>query len=233
MGTIVNACSIVLGSVLGLFLKQGIPEKYQNTIMQGLSLVIAAIGLQMAMKSQNMLIVIASIALGALVGEWLELDVWLNKAGNSLAEVVKKMPLFANVEGTAVSQGFVTATLVYCIGAMAIVGSIQEGLTGDASILYAKSMLDGITAVFFTSLMGIGVAFSSLSVLLYQGAITILAVFLASFLSEPVINELTATGGVLIMGISLVMLKLCDIKLANLLPAIIFAVIITAIYTTI
>ena len=233
MGTIVNACSIVLGSVLGLFLKQGIPEKYQVTIMQGLALVIAVIGLQMAMKSQNMLIIIASIALGALVGEFMELDVLLNKLGNYLASVVKSMPMFANVEGNAISQGFVTATLVYCIGAMAIIGSIQEGMTGNAQILYAKAMLDGITAIFFTSSMGIGVAFSSLSVLVYQGIITLLASFLSSFLSEPVINEMTATGGVLIMGISLVMLKLNDIKLANLLPAIVFAIFITSVYTTI
>lgn len=230
LGTIVNSVLIILGSILGLFLKKGIPERYQITIMQGLGIVIAVIGMQMALKSSNILIVIASIALGALVGEFLKLDVWLVALGNKIAFSVQKMPFFSNVEGGNLSNGFVTATLVYCIGAMSVVGGIQEGLSGDASILYAKGMLDGITAIFFTSSLGIGVAFSAVSVFVYQGVITLLASSLAGILSQPVINEMTATGGVLILGISLQILKLCEIKLANFLPAIVFAVLITTLY---
>lgn len=231
LGTIVNALLIISGSVLGLFLKKGVPEHYQTTIMQGVAIVVAVIGMQMALKSTNVLIVIASIALGALLGEVLKLDEKLNFLGNKLADVVKKTPFLANVEGTNLSQGFVTATLVYCIGAMSVVGSVQEGLLGDASILYAKGLIDGITAIFFTSSLGIGVAFSAISVILYQGSITYLAGYAAAFLSDAVINEMTATGGVLILGIALVMLKVCEIKLANFLPAIVIAIVITSIYT--
>ena len=231
LGTIVNTALIVGGSILGLFLKRGIPEHYQITIMQGLAIVISVIGIQMALKSENILIVIASIALGAMAGEILQLEKKLNSLGNALAECVKKLPFFSNVQGNDLSQGFVTTTLVYCVGAMAIVGSIQEGLTGDASILYAKGLIDGITAIFFTCSLGIGVIFSSLSVFFYQGSITFLAGYAAAFLSDPVIKEMTATGGILIIGIALSMLNVCKIKLANLLPSIIFSIAIASIYT--
>ena len=216
-GTLVNAAAIILGSGVGLALKRGIPEKYQNTLIHGMSLAVGIIGLQMALKTQNVLIVILGIAVGAIIGEALNIDDGLNKIGAWLSD---KLSSQGETGQSNIGRGFVTATLVYCIGAMAVVGSIQDGLTGDTSILYAKSLLDGIISIVFTSSMGIGVAFSSVSVLLYQGVITVLAGFFSAVLSERVITELTATGGILIVGVSILMLEIKNIKLANLLPAI-------------
>ncbi len=216
-GTLVNAAAVMIGSGLGLALKHGIPEKYQNTIMHGMALAVGVIGLQMAFKTQNMLIVILGIAAGAIVGEALNIDAGLNKIGDWLS---KRLGGQGQASYSNIGQGFVTASLVYCIGAMAVVGAIQDGLTGDTSTLYAKSLLDGITSVVFTSSMGLGVAFSSISILVYQGSITLLAGFFSAVLSESVITELTATGGILIVGVSILMLEIKKIKLANLLPAI-------------
>lgn len=216
-GTLVNAAAVIIGSGVGLALKQGIPEKYQNTLIYGMSLAVGVIGLQMALKTQNVLIVILGIAVGALIGEALNIDGGLNKIGEWLSE---KLSGPDETGKSNIGRGFVTASLVYCIGAMAVVGSIQDGLTGDTSILYAKSLLDGIISVVFTSSMGIGVAFSSVSVLVYQGLITQLAGFFSAVLSEQVVTELTATGGILIVGVSILMLEIKNIKLANLLPAI-------------
>lgn len=227
-GTIINSLLVIIGSLLGLLLRKNLPERYQAIIIQGLGIVIGVIGVQMALKSENVLIVISSIVLGALVGEFFKLDVLMSKAGEKLAAIVGKF--LKGSDSKSIGDSFVTASLIYCVGAMGVVGSIQEGLTGDASILYAKALLDGITSIFFTSSMGIGVAFSAIPIFLYQGAITIMASFFTDVLSGQVITEMTATGGVLIIAISLSMLELVEIKIANLLPSIIFAVFITFIY---
>ena len=222
-GTIVNAAAVLVGSGMGLVLKKGIPEKYQNTIMQGMALAVGAIGLQMAFKTENMLVVILGLAIGAVIGEAVNIDSCLNKIGTFLS---LKFGSQNSGGQSSIGRGFVTASLVYCIGAMSVVGSIQDGLTGDTSTLYAKSLVDGIIAIVFASSMGIGVMFSSISVLLYQGLITLLAGFFSAALSENVIKEMTATGGILIVGVSILMLELKKIRLANLLPAIPVAAII-------
>ncbi len=230
LGTITNALLIIAGSLLGLLLKQGIPDRYQVTVIHGLGIVVGVIGIQMALKTNNILIVIISIALGGLLGEALDIDRWLKVVGDALASVVNKCFPRDSRGDTSISEAFVTASLLYCVGAMSVVGSIQEGLTGDAGILYAKSLIDGITAIFFTSSLGLGVMFSALSVLVYQGIITLAAGFFTGIFSEAVIAEMTATGGVLIIGISFLMLKLVPIKIANLLPAIACAAVVTTIY---
>lgn len=212
-GTLVNVAMILVGSSAGLLLKSGIPQKYQVTLMQGMALSVGLIGLQMALKTQNILIVILSMGLGAVIGEVLNIDRWLNRLGEWLTRRLGDR--YGDV-----GQGFITATLVFCIGAMAVVGSIQDGLTGDAGTLYAKAVIDGIAAAVFASGMGIGVAFSSLSVLVYQGSITLLAGALGPVLSDKAIVEMTAVGGLLIVAISMLMLKIHTIKVANLLPAI-------------
>ncbi|HWR44052.1 DUF554 domain-containing protein [Sporomusa sp.] len=216
-GTIVNSAAVLIGSGVGLALKRGIPEKYQNTVMHGMALAVGVIGLQMAFKTENMLVVILGLAVGAVIGEALNIDGLLNKIGEWLSS---KLGSQEKAGQSSIGHGFVTASLVYCIGAMAVVGSIQDGLTGDTSTLYAKSLLDGITSIVFTSSMGIGVMFSSVSILIYQGLITLLAGFFSAVLSENVIKEMTATGGILIVGVSILMLELKKIRLANLLPAI-------------
>lgn len=218
-GALVNFAAIIAGSILGLILKRGIPETYKETIMNGLGLAVMVIGFKMALVTENILIVIVSIALGAIVGEVMGIDAMLNRVGVLLTE--KLGGRYGDV-----GKGFVTATLIFCIGAMAIVGSIQEGLTGDASTLYAKSMIDGIAAIIFTAAMGIGVAFAAIPVFLYQATITIGASYFGELISKTAINELTAVGGVLIIAISFAMFEIKKIRVANLLPAIPIAVLL-------
>jgi len=222
-GTIVNTVGIIAGSLIGLVLKKNVPEKYQQTVMNGLALAVGLIGLQMALKTQNILIVILSIVIGSLIGEFLDIDKQLNKIGEWLT-------LRMGSKYGDAGQGFITGSLVFCVGAMAIVGSIQDGLTGDASTLYAKAMLDTVGSVVFASGMGIGVALSGISVLCYQGLITILASSLSGIISEAMITEMTAVGGLLIIGISLLILEIKTIKVANLLPAVPVAAIVVLLW---
>lgn len=222
-GTVVNVVSILAGSIVGLLIKSGIPEKSQNTIMQGLGMATFVIGVQMAIKSQNILIVILSIVSGALIGEALKIDERLQCLGDWMTKKVGNR--YGNV-----GEGFITASLVYCVGAMAIVGAIQDGLTGDASTLYAKSILDGVLSIVLTSSMGIGVALSSLSILVYQGGITLLAGQISNVFSEAVVREMTAVGGVLILGIAMIIMDVKKINVANLLPAIPLAAVITILW---
>lgn len=219
-GTLVNVAAIAIGSVAGLLLQKGIEEKYQKIVLQALGLAVLVIGFQMAEKSLNILIVILSLAIGALIGEWLDLDGKLNQFGAQLGAK------FSSGDAGRFSEGFVTASLMYCVGAMAIVGALQDGLTGDSSTLYAKSLLDGVSSVVFSSTLGIGVLFSAASVFVYQGAITLMASVVSSWLSTEMIAEMTATGGVLIIAISINMLEITKIKIASLLPAILIALLI-------
>jgi uncharacterized protein len=219
LGTIVNALAIIGGSLFGFILKGGIPQKINETIMKGLALCILVIGVSGAIKSQNMLVVICSIVIGSLIGEAIDIDAKLFKLGNAIEN---------RLQGKAgkISEGFVTASLVYCVGAMAIVGSLNSGLKGDHSILFTKAMLDGISAIMFTSTLGIGVILSAISVFIYQGIITIGASYLQGILTQPsIITEISAVGSVLIMGLGFNMLGLTKIKVANFLPAVIVPII--------
>jgi uncharacterized membrane protein YqgA involved in biofilm formation len=213
LGTIVNFFLILAGSVVGLFLKGGISERFNLIIMQGLSLCVLLIGVEGALKYDNILIVILSISIGALIGEALDFDKKLKDFGDKLQRKFKNSK-------SKISEGFVSASLLYCVGAMAILGSLKSGLDGDHRILISKSIIDGITSIFFASTFGIGVVFSAVSVLLYQGTITLGASFLSPFLTEAVRFNMGASGSLIIIGLSLNMLGITKIKVANLLPAI-------------
>lgn len=217
MGTIVNAVSIILGAVLGLLFKKGIPERYGRTIMQGLGLAVLLVGVSMSLQTKQVLVVVLSLVLGALTGEFLNIEGGLDRIGKWLE---------SKVGGSTgdVGKAFVTTSLIYCVGAMAIMGSIEDGLNHNPHILYIKSALDGVSSVVFASTMGVGVAFSALPVLLYQGSITLLAWTVKDFLGPVVISEMTATGGLLILGIAFNMLNIANIKVGNLLPAIFYAI---------
>lgn len=222
-GTFVNVSAIVTGAVIGVTLKKALPERIGHTIIQGLAMATMVIGLQMALESKYVLIVVSSLVLGGLTGELLRLEDRLNSLGVWLEKKI------GPGQGDFV-RGFVTTSLVYCVGAMAIVGSIQDGLQGNTATLFVKALLDGVTAIFFASTMGIGVAFSAVPVFLYQGVITLLAQYVQGILTQPVITEMTATGGVLIFGIGIKILEIKEIKVGNLLPAIGYAMLITAIF---
>ncbi len=217
LGTIVNSLAIIGGSLLGFILKGGIPERVNDTIMKGLALCIMVIGISGAIKSENMILIICSIVIGALIGELIDIDKGLKKLGDNIEAKLQG-------KGGRVSEGFVTASLVYCVGAMAILGSLDSGLKGDYKILFTKAMLDGISAIMFTSTLGIGVALSAISVFVYQGTITLAASALQGILVGTVITELSAVGSLLIMGLAFNMLGLTKIKVANLLPAILIPI---------
>jgi len=224
LGTIVNAATIILGTILGNSLKGRFSENIKQTIMQGLSLTVMLIGLSMAISTENMLIVTLSMVIGGILGELLKIEDRLNDFGRRLESRFSS-------EGGDFTRAFVTASLVYCVGAMAVLGSIQSGLEGDHSILFVKSILDGVSAVVFSSSMGIGVAFSAIPVFAYQGAIALAASFVKAFLTNNIITEMSATGGLLIFGIGINMLGInLNIKVGNLLPAIFVAVILAMVF---
>jgi uncharacterized membrane protein YqgA involved in biofilm formation len=225
-GTIVNVVAIFLGCSAGFILKSKFPEKIEKIIMQALGLASLLIGVQMAIKADNILLVIFSLVIGGVIGEIIDIEAGLERFGERIKRKFK-----SNNTSERFVEGFLTASLLYCVGSMAIMGAIKEGLSGDPDILYAKSLLDGVTSIAFTAAMGIGVLFSAIPVFLYQGGITLLARNIKDFLSPEIINEMTAVGGILIWGIGFGLLGIKKIKVGNLLPAILVAAFLAAIFS--
>ncbi|MEK5467917.1 DUF554 domain-containing protein [Paenibacillus sp. FSL R7-0210] len=223
LGAIVNGIAIIAGTLLGKLLER-IPESMKNTVMQAIGLALMLLGVQMGLKSGNFLIVILSLVIGAVAGEWINIEDKFTRAGDWLERRVG-----AGGQGS-ISLGFVTASLVFVVGAMAILGALDSGIKGNHEILYAKSIMDGFIAMILTSTLGIGVMFSAIPVVLYQGAIALLATQITRFVPDVLLSdciaEMTATGGVMIIGIGLNLLGIAKIKVANLLPGILVAVLL-------
>ena len=213
LGTIVNTLAIIAGSLVGLLFRGGIPEKYSKTVMHAIGLAVVLIGLKTALKTDAILLVILSLATGSILGELLRIEDRLEGLGNWIGQRLTG-------GGKGVAEGFVSASLLYCVGAMAIVGSMESGLSGNHQTLFAKSVLDGIGSVVFASTLGIGVLFSAVSVFLYQGAITVGASFLKQFLTPEVVSQMSAVGGLLILAIGIGLLEIRKLKIGNMLPAI-------------
>lgn len=222
-GALVNAAAIILGSAVGMALHGHFPERFRRIVFQGLGLCVLLIGLQMAFTVKNPLILIFSILLGGLLGEALRLD----RLFEALGERAKATLRSANPDFT---EGLITASLIFCIGAMAIVGSFDEGIRGDATVLYTKSILDGFASVALAATYGSGVLYSFIPVLLYQGGLTVFAGMFQEHFSPLVISQLTATGGLLIVGIGLTLLDIKRINLSNLLPALLVVVVLTLLF---
>ncbi|NLW08047.1 MAG: DUF554 domain-containing protein [Clostridia bacterium] len=221
LGTIVNAIAIIAGALLGNFFKKGFPENIKTTVMHSLSLTVTLIGLSMALQTNNLLILTLSIVCGGILGEILKIEAGLNLLGTKLEQ------RFGGNDGNF-TRAFVSASLIYCTGAMAIVGAIESGLTGNHNTLLVKSILDGVLSIVIASTMGIGVAFSALPVFLYQGSITIAAGLVKTLLTEAIIQEMTAAGGLLIVGIGINLFANKNlIRIGNLLPAIFVAIFFT------
>lgn len=215
LGTIVNTAMIAIGSLIGLFLTGGISKRFNDIIMKALGLSVFYIGISGSLKSTDTLLLILSLIIGAILGEWIDVDKALNRIGQTIENRFKKWN-----KGGNIAEGFVSASLLFCVGSMAIVGSIQSGLEGDHTMLFIKSMLDGITSIIYTSSMGIGVIFSGVAVFLYQGSITLAASFLGNILQDTEIANITGIGSILIMGLGLNLLGITKIKVANFLPAV-------------
>ena len=220
-GTIVNVISILIGCLIGGIAKGRIPENISKTIMHGLALCVIYIGVSGSLEGENTLLIIISIAIGALIGEIIDID----KILNNLGEYFERK--FSKNKDSSIAQGFITSSLLFCVGAMAIVGSLESGLTGNHDTLIAKSMLDGISAVIFTSTLGYGVMLSAITVFVYQGSIALFASSISPILSDTVITNMTAVGSLLIMGLGLNMLKITNIKIANLLPSVVLPIILS------
>lgn len=213
LGTIVNTLAILSGCAIGLLLKRGINEKVTDAIMKGISLCVIYIGIDGMLEGSKTLAVIIAMALGAAIGTLLDLNGKMEKLGKMIEGRISN-----GVAGIA--QGFVTASLIYCVGAMAVVGSLQSGLNGDHSMLYTKALLDGISAMVLTASLGAGVGLSAASVFVYQGALTLLAGLIAPVLSDAVVAEMTCVGSILIAALGLNMLGVVKLKVMDYVPAI-------------
>jgi uncharacterized protein len=222
-GTLVNTATVIIGSLVGLAVGSRFTDKIKTIVLQALGLCTLLIGMKMASKTENILIVIGSLALGGIVGELLKIEDGLEKIGDIIKSKVKS-------ESKTFVLGFVTASLVFCVGPMTIVGSLEDGISGHADTLYAKSMLDGFASIAFASSLGVGVFFSFLTVLVFQGALTLLGSQLTFLLNPRILNELTATGGLMILGIGFYLLDIKRIKVGNFLPALIFVIILALIF---
>lgn len=237
-GTIVNALAVLAGAAAGMLLtalagrfsavlpagSAALGQRLQTIVMQGVALCVLFLGISGCLKGSNSLIAILSMVLGALIGELLDLDRRMRALGDW---VQKRTEHLVRGGGQAsISEGFVTASLLFCVGAMAIVGALQDGLTGDHATLFAKSLLDGISSVVFGASLGLGVAFSAVAIFLYQGSIALLASFLQPYLGDAVIAEMTCVGSLLIVALSFNMLGLTKIKVMNLVPAIFWPILL-------
>ena len=226
VGTLINAATVLVGSLLGSFLGGRLPEKMRQTVIGGLGLVTAVVGMQMSLGTRNILLVMGSVLVGGILGEWWQIEARLEAVGHWLEERVGDR--LGGSEERSVTRAFVAASLVFCVGPMTIVGSIQDGLTGDYRLLAVKSVLDGFAALAFSASMGPGVLLSILTIVVLQGGISLAAMGVGGALGEvtqqtPWVIEMTATGGLLMLGISLLLLELRRIRVANLLPAVLIA----------
>lgn len=226
LGTIVNALAVIAGCLVGLIVKGRLTEKMGATIMKGLGLCVIYIGISGALKGQDTLQMIICIAVGGLIGEILDLDAKLNNLGQIIEDKINKHKKRSSKEKVSIAEGFVTSSLLFCVGAMAVVGSLESGLQGNHTTLFAKSILDGVSSIIFTSSLGIGVMLSSVTILIYQGAITLLAGCVSTILTDAVITSMSAIGSLLILGLGLNVVGATDVKVANLLPAIFLPILI-------
>ncbi len=223
VGTIINAISIIIGGLAGLLIKKGIPDEISTKLQNIIGLLIIIIGFQYGMKADNIAIIAISLALGLIVGEILQIDERLKIGGLKLEK------RFSNGDGQFM-KGFITASLLYCVGAMAIIGALEDGLTGNYEILLVKSILDGMISIIFAAGMGIGVIFSALPILLYQGSISLGASMIKPLLNDAVINNISAIGGVMIAALGFNLMGVTQIKVANLLPGIVFIPIVMLLF---
>ena len=220
-GTIINVVAIIVGSLIGIFFGARLSDNLKSTIIAGMGIFLVAMGIQMFLKTENSLIVLGAIIIGTLLGEWWRIEDGLYKLGGFLE---RKFSQEEEGGSNRFVRGFMTASLLFCIGPVAILGSIQNGLSGNYNLLVVKSVLDGFASIAFASTLGIGVAFSALIILIYQGAITLLAAQLDAIVTPSMMNELTATGGILLIGIGLSnLLEIKKIRVGNMLPGLLVA----------
>jgi uncharacterized membrane protein YqgA involved in biofilm formation len=224
VGTFINTIAVIIGSCLGLFFHKSIPEKVKSIFFQATGLSTILIGIQMGLKVENLLVVIFGLIIGGAIGELINLEMLIEKLGNKLKSLVHS----SNEKFT---DGLTTSFLIFCIGSMTIVGSLNEGISGDRSLLLTKSLLDGFTSIALASTYGIGVLFSAIPLLIFQSSLTLSASSLQQYFSPYMIAQITAVGGLLIVGIGINLLEIKRIKVTNLLPSLIVVAILSVFIT--
>lgn len=228
LGTLVNALLIIIGAIAGRLLK-GIPENMKQTVMGAIGIVVTVLGIQMGLESSNFVLIIICLVFGGVIGEWIDIDKWLNRLGQFLE---KKFGSKAS-QGGSIAQGFVTSTLIFVIGAMGVLGALNSGLQNDHELLISKGIIDGFTSIILSATLGIGVLLSAIPVAIYQGVIALFATQITKIIPEAALElflqEMTATGGIMIIAIGLNLLGITNIRVANLLPSLVVVGIAVAI----
>lgn len=221
LGTIVNTIAVIIGASIGLLIKKGIPKRIGDSLMKGLGLCSIVIGIDGAFKGENTLVMIISMVLGIVIGEGIDID----RRVNGLVRRLERK-FFKRSSKNNIAQGFISASLLFCVGSMTLVGAMNAGLLGDNTMLFTKSTMDFCSAIIFASTFGIGVLFSAIFVLLYQGGLTLLAMLAAPLLSNQVINEMTCVGSLIIIAMGLNVIGITKIKLMNYIPAMFLPIVI-------
>ena len=223
IGSLVNVTTVLLGSTIGLLLRDKFPERIKVIIFQGVGLATLVLGMQMALEVENFLVLIFSLLIGGILGELIHLETRMESLGDMLKARIK-------TKDERFTEGLITAFLIFCVGSMTFVGSLNEGLSGDRTLIYTKAILDGFTSIALASVYGLGVLFSALPLFLVQGSITLLATQFQTFFSPLLISQLTAVGGVLILGIGLSILEIKALKTINLLPSLGVVIVLTLLF---
>jgi len=222
-GTIVNVSTIVAGSLLGYFFNSKLPQRIVKIIFQAIGLFTLYIGITMTMKTHQILILIFSMVLGSALGEWINIEKYINRFGDWI-----KKKIHSGNENF--SEGMITAFLLFCMGSMTILGAFQEGTIGKSDLLIAKSVMDGFSSLALASALGLGVAFSVIPLIIFQGGLTLLAYWLGNLMPDMVVDEMSAVGGLMLVGLGFTILEIKKIKVVNMLPALVFAVILGYIF---
>lgn len=226
IGVLVNVATVIIGSTIGLIFKKGISEKYTDAVMKGIGLCTLMIGVQGLLKGENQLVAIISMVLGAIIGTALDIDGRLNGAGDLLSKKLKK----SGGDKASITQGFVTASLLFCVGAMTIIGSLDSGLKGDHTTIFTKSILDLFSSCMLSASLGIGVIFAAIFVFIFQGALVLAAGLLEPLLSVSAVAEITCTGSLMILALGFNLTGIAKFKVANYFPALIFAPLVSYLF---
>jgi len=218
-GTLINAVAIIVGSILGIILNKRLPERFIKIVFQSIGLFTLFIGVFMALKTENLFLMVISIVSGGIIGEWINIDKFINQFGEKVKRKFKS-------KNSRFSEGMVTAFLLFCMGSVTILGAIEEGLGDEPNLLLAKSVLDGVSSIALAAALGFGVAFSVIPLLIYQGGLTLLAAYFGDYFAEGIINELTGIGGLMLIGLGINILEIKQLKILNMLPSLIIIVIL-------
>jgi len=230
-GTLLNVGAIIAGSMIGMLIRSRLPKKLVNIVFQGIGLFTIALGVSMSLKSDHFLLAIISIVAGGIIGQWIDIDQLLKRFSDTLHRKSSKSKWMEIPGGNRFTEGFITATMLYCVGSMAVLGPIEDGMGQTPTILYTKSLMDGISSIALASSFGSSIAFSALPLLVYQGSITLFASFFAKYMNAGLIADLTSVGGILLIGLGINILDIKKIPVTNLLPALLVVVLLGYFFT--